>query len=499
MITKTQLFIGGAWVGPATDDVIDVISPATEAIVAQVPAGSNADIDRAVAAARDAFDHGPWPRMSAQERAGYLTRVADILESRVDELAEILTLTNGTPTKSGMLVAYGPIAVLRAAAELLTTFEFVDTVQGLTAKSYLVYEPVGVVAAIAPWNGPLYLVAVKMGQALAAGCTVVVKPAPETPLDTYVLAEAIEAAGMPEGVVNIVAGGREVGQHLVEHPGIDKITFTGSTAAGRKIMAAAAKTMKRVTLELGGKSAGILLDDVDLDEALPHLVGGTTAFSGQVCALLSRVLVPRSRYDEIVDAYCAAISKLVVGDPADPTTDLGPLIAERQRERVEKYIALGQEEGAQVVLGGGRPSDLPVGWYIEPTVFVNVDNSMRIAREEIFGPVVVMIPYDTEEEAVAIANDTDYGLHGAVFTSNIERGIAIGRRVRTGTFTVNSWVLDPGIPFGGYKQSGIGRENGVAGLRAFLETKALGVPDGFKVEPVRAHTPPPIPRHRAAD
>jgi len=483
MITKDQFFIGGAWTAPATTRVIDVISPATEEVVARVPAASHEDVDRAVAAARRAFDEGPWRWLPASERAAYLEGIADHLESRFDELSEILTLTNATPVKHAPFAAGGPIAVLRSIAKLASEFPFVEKVEGLVGTSFLFHEPVGVTAAIIPWNGPLYLVAVKMGEALAAGCTVVVKTAPETPLDAYVLAEAIQAVGLPEGVVNIVVGDGEIGGYLVEHPGIDKITFTGSSATGRSIMRAAADRMKRVTLELGGKSAAILLDDVDLDAALPFLVAGTTSFSGQVCALLSRVLVPRGRYDEIVSAYCDAVAGLKVGDPADPETDLGPLIAERQRARVEDYISIGRDEGARIALGGGRPPGLTRGWYVEPTVFVDVTNSMRIAREEIFGPVVTMIPFEGDAEAIAISNDSDYGLHGSVFSADVARAVEVGLRVRTGTLTVNGWTIDPRVPFGGFKQSGVGRENGVEGIRQFLETKALGVPEGSSWSP----------------
>ena len=480
MITKEELFCGGRWVAPETERVIEVISPSTEEVVARVPEAREADVDRAVAEARDAFDSGPWRWMPAPERAEYLTRFADEITARVDELAQLVTLENGSPPPAARGQAMGATAVLRYYASLADTYPFSERCVGLARTSWLLREPVGVVAAIVPWNGPTYLAVSKLAPALLAGCSVIVKPAPETPVDSYVLAEACAAAGIPDGVVSILPASREVGQHLIAHPGVDKVAFTGSTAAGRKIMATCAERVARVTLELGGKSAGILLDDVDLEQALPPLLRGATLLSGQTCALLSRILVPRPRHDEIVAAMCEGLSSMKIGDPSDEQTVLGPLVAERQRTRVEGYIALGQEEGAKLVLGGGRPPDLPKGWYVEPTVFVNVDNKMRIAQEEIFGPVISVIAYDGVDDAVRIANDSMYGLAGSVFTSDLDRGADLARRVRVGTFTINGTGLDPAIPFGGFKQSGIGREGGPDGLSSYLETKVLNVPEGYE-------------------
>jgi betaine-aldehyde dehydrogenase len=479
MFTRDELFIGGAWVKPASEDRIEVISPSSEELVGTVPAGAAADMDAAVAAARRAFDDGPWPRMAPEERAGRLVKIAEHLAGRSEELAVLLTTENGTPIKMSQGMAMGPVAILHSVAKLASTYPFSERCDGLAASVQLLREPVGVVAAIAPWNGPLYLSVSKLAPALLAGCPVIVKPAPETPLDAYVLAEACEAADLPEGVVSIVAAGREVGQHLVANAGVDKVAFTGSTAAGRKIMATCAERIARVTLELGGKSAAIVLADVELDAMAEQLLRATTMLSGQACALLSRILVPRERHDEIVDALCTKIQTLTMGDPFDLATDLGPLVAQRQRDRVEKYLALAQEEGARIAMGGGRPPHLPRGWYVEPTVLTNVDNGMRIAREEIFGPVVAVIPYDDVDEAVRIANDSDYGLHGAVFTSDVAAGYEIGRRVRTGSFTVNGFCLDPGIPFGGFKQSGVGREGGSFGVDNYVEIKAMSFPEGF--------------------
>jgi aldehyde dehydrogenase (NAD+) len=479
MLGSEKLFVGGHWVGPSTDDRIEVVSPSTEEVVGHVPAGSVADIDRAVESARVAFDEGPWRWMAPAERAGYLRRIAANMLERVEETAWLITTEAGIPISAARGHAASPVAILNASADVGEKFAYRERRKGLAEECWLLREPVGVVAAISPWNGPLYLAASKLGPALAAGCSVVLKPAPETPLCANVLAEACAAADLPEGVVSIVPAGRQVGQHLVDHPAVDKVSFTGSTAAGRKIMASCAARMKRVTMELGGKSAGIVLPDVKAEDFAQRALVGATINTGQACALLSRMLVPRTRQNELVEALAAAISTLKQGDPFEEDTVLGPLVARRQRERVEDYIALGQQEGATVALGGGRPAHLPKGWYVEPTILVDVDNSMRIAQEEVFGPVTCFIPYDQDDDVVAMANDSPYGLHGAVFTDDLDRGVEIARRVRTGSFTVNGFCLDPAIPFGGYKQSGIGREGGPEGFAAYLETKALSVPEGY--------------------
>jgi aldehyde dehydrogenase (NAD+) len=480
MLTRDVLFIGGRWVQPSSAETIEVTSPSTEEVVARVAAPSPADVDRAVAAARHAFDDGPWPHTEPKERAQMLRAIADGLEARADELAELVTIENGTPiaiSKSAQVL--GAIPHLRTYADLAERFDFAEVRQGLRIRSAILREPIGVAAAIAPWNGPLVLTLMKLAPAIAAGCTVVAKPAAETPLNAYVLAEVCADAGLPDGVVSILPASREVGRYLVAHPGVDKVAFTGSTAAGRWIMAECASRLKRVTLELGGKSAAIVLDDADAPTAVAQLLPMATLLSGQMCLLQSRVLVPRSRSEEVVDALCKAVSALKVGDPYEPDTYFGPLISRQQRERVEDYIASGREEGATVALGGGRPAGLPRGWYVEPTIFVGADNSMRIAREEIFGPVTSVIAYEDVDEAVAIANDTDYGLAGAVYTSNPERGFAVARRVRTGTFGVNTYGTDPCLPFGGRKQSGLGREGGPEGLDAYLEPKTVALPEGF--------------------
>ena len=482
MTSYDRLFIGGAWVEPSSSSVIEVISPTTEEVVGTVPEAQEADVDRAVAVARDAFDHGPWPRLTAAERGAVLGRVAEAVRNEVAPLAELITSEMGSPVSwAQMAQVLAPSMVLDYYAGLASGYAFESVRDGLLGPVMVRKEPVGVVAAITPWNVPLFLAAAKLSPALLSGSTVVFKPAPETPLDANRFAELLMEAGLPEGVLSVVPAGRDVGQHLVDHPGVDKVSFTGSTAAGRKIGAACGANLKRFSLELGGKSAAILLDDADLDQALPLLLPNALMNNGEACIALTRVLVPRSRADEMTEALVDHVRALTVGDPLDPATEVGPLVAERQRDRVEDYIRIGQEEGAKLATGGGRPAGMDRGWFVEPTVFVDVDNSMRIAREEIFGPVLSVIPYDDDEDAVAIANDSDYGLCGGVFTGDDDRGLAVARRVRTGAYMVNSNIpIDFSSPFGGFKESGIGRELGEDGLELFLEKKTINLPAGYR-------------------
>ncbi|GGD06513.1 aldehyde dehydrogenase [Nocardioides daphniae] len=468
-----KLFIGGQWVEPATDRKIDVVSPITEEVIATVPEASEADIDKAVAAARKAFDEGPWPHMSPAERAEILARVGKEVESRLPEMIEAFTAEIGAPAAVSEAFHDNAIKMWGDASTLHERFEFEEERTWADGRGKLVREPIGVVAVIIPWNGPVATASLKIGPALAAGCTVVLKPAPEGPVSTMILAEALEAAGLPEGVISLLPGGREVGEHLVKHKDVDKISFTGSTVAGRRIMSLAGERIARVTLELGGKSAGIIADDIPLDQVLPTLAFAGIGSSGQVCAAITRIVVPRHRQDEVVEALKGIFESVKVGDPREPDTVIGPLAAERQRERVEGYIKLGVEEGARLVTGGERPKDLEKGWYVPPTIFADVRNDMRIAQEEIFGPVVCVIPFDTVEEAIQIANDSDYGLSGAVYASDVELAEKIARQVRTGQISVNTWGMCVVQPFGGYKQSGLGREGNVEGLSAFLETKLI--------------------------
>jgi aldehyde dehydrogenase (NAD+) len=479
MQTHDRLFIDGEWTAPATRATIDVVSPHTEEVIARVAEAREADVDRAVAAARRAFDEGPWPRLTAAERADAMGRLLAALQERSAEMATTITEEMGSPISfSHMGQVMAANMVLDYYTTLARTYAFEEVRDGLLGPTVVRREPVGVVAAIVPWNVPQFTIMLKLAPALAAGATLVIKPAPETPLDAILLADAIRAAGIPRGVVNVLPAGREVGEHLVRHPGVDKVGFTGSTAAGRRIAAICGEQLKRVTLELGGKSAAIVLDDADLGATVAGLLPGMIMNNGQACAAQTRVLASRRRYAEVADALAAALGGVPVGDPMDPATMCGPLVAARQRDRVEGYIRIGRDEGARVAVGGGRPRALARGWYVEPTLFVDADNGMRIAREEIFGPVVALLPYEDEAEALRIANDSDYGLSGSVWTADVDHGLDVARRVRTGTYTVNGFMIEFGSPFGGFKCSGVGRELGPEGLAAYLEPKAINLPMG---------------------
>ncbi|MFJ2441402.1 aldehyde dehydrogenase [Streptomyces sp. NPDC087658] len=477
LMYRNEFYIGGEWVKPAGAERLGVVSPSTEEIVGEVPVATAEDMARAVAAARAAFDEGPWPRMTPGERADVLERAAEKLRERLPDLVEVAVDEMGIAVGHAAMHHFMVAPVFEYYAQLIRTFAFERWVVAGESAALVISEPVGVVAAIVPWNAPVNLAAWKVGPALAAGCAVVLKPPPEAPLSNFILAEALHDAGVPAGVINVVPGGREVGEYLVTHPGTDKVAFTGSTEAGKRIMSLCGEQVKRVSLELGGKSAAVVLDDADLTEAVPTLVGGAMYNSGQVCAAQTRILVPRWKYAEVLALAEAVASGLPVGDPHDPATAVGPLVAERQRARVEGYIELAGKEGAQVVSGGRRPRHLPRGWYVEPTVLGNVDNTMRVAQEEIFGPVVCAIPYDSEEEAVRIANDSRYGLSGSVWTGDPARGLAVARRVRTGVLTINQHHAPmPMVPFGGFKESGLGRELGPEGLAGCLESRTIGIP-----------------------
>lgn len=478
IVVHHKLFIGGRWTESSGTETIEVVSPVTEQVVGRVPHATPQDVDRAVAAAREAFDNGPWPRTTMAERIAVVTRIKDLMAARHQELAELVTLQNGSPmlfsVRGQALAAAGAFGVALAAAE---RFEQETERQGTGGPVLVRRQPVGVVAAITPWNIPQLTIAGKLAPALLAGCAVVLKPSPETPLDANWLADLCAEAGLPEGVLSVLPAGRETGAHLVAHPGVDKVAFTGSVGAGKAIMAAAAQNLTRVSLELGGKSAAILLDDADLSVAVPAVVGGTCAAnSGQACVALTRVLVPASRYDEVAAALTAAFAGLKVGDPADPSTVVGPMVTKQQQERNLAYIRIGQDEGAKVLTGGGVPAGLDTGWYVEPTLFGDVTNDMRIAQEEIFGPVVCLIRYETEDEAVALANASEFGLSGAVFGADAAHATDVARRIRTGTITVNGFRLDLAAPFGGFKNSGLGREFGPEGLAAYFEYQSVNLP-----------------------
>ncbi len=475
-----KLFIGGKWVEPATSDVIEVHSPATGELVGKVPLASAADVDAACAAARKAFDEGPWPQMSPDERAEILGRAVKLMEERGDELKFLLSAETGQPPTIVDMMQYGAaMSAFQYYAGAADKFTWQEIRDGIYGQTLVVREPIGVVGAVTAWNVPFFLAANKLGPALLAGCTMVLKPAAETPLSVFAMAEMFAEAGLPEGVLSIVPGGAETGRALTANPNLDKYTFTGSSAVGKEIGKIAADNLKPCTLELGGKSAAIILDDADLDSTLPMLVFSGLMNCGQACVGQTRILAPRSRYDEVVEKLAAAVAAMPVGLPDDPGAAIGPLISEKQRERVESYIKKGIEEGARVVAGGGRPEGLDSGWFVQPTVFADVDNSMTIAQEEIFGPVLAVIPYEDEDDAVRIANDSVYGLAGSVYTSDNDKALKIARKIRTGTYAVNMYAFDPGAPFGGFKNSGIGRENGPEGIEAYCEPKSILLPFGY--------------------
>ncbi|MGO9103139.1 MAG: aldehyde dehydrogenase [Mycobacterium sp.] len=476
MHTFAGTYIAGKWVGGAHSEPINVMSPTTGELVGTVSTAGAGELDAAVTAARTALESSPWRDASPADRAAALGALADALSARKGELADLTTAEIGSPrswsTFGQVLTAVG---VLRAHAAITPDHPFESTRPSLAGGTVRVRQlPVGVVGAIIPWNTPLFIAALKLGPALAAGCTVVLKPAPDAPLSTAVLTEAIEEAGLPDGVVNIVNGGAGTGQALATHPGVDKISFTGSTAVGTQIAAACGAQMRRCSTELGGKSAAIVLNDAPLSSTVAGLVTGVMANNGQLCAALTRILLPRSRYDEFVDALTAAVGKLAVGDPADRSTDIGPLINEAARDKVEGFLRRARGEGATILTGGKRPAGR--GWFVTPAV-VAADNGMEIAREEVFGPVAVVIAYDDangDSPAVAIANDSRYGLVGAVWSADDDRAAAVASRLRVGSVAVNSTaVLDFGSPFGGFKQSGIGREGGPEGIVGFVEYQAI--------------------------
>ncbi|MGI8658173.1 MAG: aldehyde dehydrogenase [Candidatus Limnocylindria bacterium] len=476
-LSRDRLFIAGEMVQPESEAVIKVVSPVTEERIATAPSSTPADIDRAVRAARAAFDDGPWPRMSPRERADALEPVGDYLRARIPEIAQLITEEMGSPISfSNHVQAPVPVMLLDYYRGLAESFPFEEDRAGITGPARILREPVGVVGQIVPWNVPLILTMANLAPALIAGCTVVLKPAPETPLDAYLLADAAMAAELPPGVLNIVPADRHNSEALVRHPLVDKISFTGSSATGRRVAALCGEQFKRVTLECGGKSPAILLEDADIESVVPALMPFAIMMSGQQCLAQTRILAHRSRYRETVDAISQAAAEMTVGDPHDPTTEVGPLVAERQRQRVEGYIASGQAQGAKITVGGGRPASQPKGWYVEPTIFADVESSMRIAQEEIFGPVLVVIPFDDDDDAVRIANDTNYGLSGSVWTSDLDRAMRIARQVRTGSLTLNDYRIEFGAPLSGYKESGIGHKFGPEGLSSFLEYKTINLP-----------------------
>ncbi|MET7995845.1 aldehyde dehydrogenase [Amycolatopsis sp. NPDC005232] len=470
-----QFYIDGQWVNPSTTRTIDVIEAATEELFFTVAEAEAADVARAVGAARRAFDDGPWPRMSPSRRAEFLRAIAQAAAKRSDDLVQLWPRETGIIARIVPAVLEEVPAAFNYYADLADRYPFEQEVPTSSGEGFgmIVGEPVGVVGAIIPWNTPMHLAAWKLAPALLAGCTVIVKASPEAPSAAYVIAEIAEQVGLPPGVVNVLTADREASEALVTDHRVDKITFTGSTAVGKRIAGIMAERIGRYTLELGGKSAAVVLDDMDIAEAADSLTGGACFVSGQICASLTRIIVPRHRHDEMLEALAERFSRVKVGNPFDPSVQMGPLASRRQRERVEGYVQIGKDEGAALAFGGNRPKDLDRGWFIEPTVFGNVDNSSRIAQEEIFGPVISVIAAADEKDAIRIANDSAFGLNASVFTYDAHRAREVARFLRAGTVGQNGNRADFGIGFGGFKQSGVGREGGVAGLLPYLENKTV--------------------------
>lgn len=474
-----NLYIDGQWI-PAAGDKLPIVSPISEEFLANVAAASEDDIDRAVAAARTAFDSGPWPRMPLGDRIAAVQRLRDLIAANEERIAQLITAEMGCPiTQSRSIQAGNPVRVIDAYLDLIRDYPLRMVRSGPTGSALVTREPIGVVGGIVPWNVPMGISIQKIIPAVLIGCTFVLKPAPQTTLDSYLLAELVEQAQFPPGVINIVPAERDAAEHLVRHPGVDKITFTGSTVAGQRIASLCGADMRRVTLELGGKSAAVILDDADLDQAIEALRLGSFRNSGQVCTLKTRILVSERKEAEVVDRLGAMVDTMTTGDPRDESTQVGPLFSDRHRSTVENYIRIGVSEGGLVVKGGGRPTTVKRGWFVEPTVFTRVTRGMTIAQEEIFGPVVAVMTYSDEQDAVSIANDSSYGLNGAVFTTDLDHGLRVAGCLRAGVVELNGSAIGLQAPFGGLKMSGIGRENGPEGLETYTELRSIGLPTAF--------------------
>jgi aldehyde dehydrogenase (NAD+) len=469
MMNYSELYIDGRWQKCAGTKKIDVLSASTEEVIGSIPEGTPEDVNRAASAARRAFDS--WSQTPREERAQWLEKLSGALKERTEQIARTIAMEVGSPISIATSIQAGlPVAVTASYANLLREAKLEHEI----GNSLVVREPAGVAGAITPWNYPLHQIMAKVAPALAAGCTVVLKPSELAPLNAMLLAEACIAIDLPAGVLNIVTGyGPVVGEAIATNPLVDMVSFTGSVRAGKRVAALAADTIKRVTLELGGKSAFVVLDDAPFEKAIPAGARNAMLNSGQTCSAWTRMLVPRARQQDAIDLAAKAIGGLTVGDPLDAGTRLGPLISAAQRERVEGYIAKGKHDGAKLVAGGGRPAAFSKGYFVEPTIFADVKSPMTIAQEEIFGPVLSILPYDSEDEAVAIANDTIYGLAGGVWSGDPERAMRVARRMRTGQVDVNGGRYNPLAPFGGYKQSGIGRELGIYGLEEYLQVKSI--------------------------
>ncbi|WP_428311392.1 aldehyde dehydrogenase [Hydrocarboniphaga sp.] len=474
--SRNEFFIGGEWVKPSSSRRFELINASTEESLGSVPEAAQADVDRAVAAARHAFDHSGWATSSVAERTAVMGRFAQALEKRAGDISRLVSMQNGMPASlSALFEGSLPVGLLGYYSELVSSLQVDEKRPSQMGKETIVSRrPIGVVAAIVPWNYPVILAMTKIAPALAAGCTIVIKPSPGTVLDSYLIAEAAIEAKVPAGVINWVAADREVGAYLVSHPGVDKVAFTGSTAAGRSIAKVCGELLRPVTLELGGKSAALILDDADLDLVLANLPMVSLINNGQTCFSCTRILAPASRYGQIVDAIASTVAGLTIGDAVDPATHIGPMASAAHRERVEGFIAKGKAE-ARLVAGGGRPQAQKRGWFVQPTVFSEVSNDSLIAREEIFGPVLAVIPYKDEAEAIRIANDSIYGLGGTVWSADTERALRVANKVQTGTIGINGYALAVGSPFGGVKASGLGRELGPETLSSYQQLRSTYV------------------------
>ena len=470
MHERPHLYIDGSWVEPNGEGRIEVINPASERVIGSVPVGSESDANAAIEAARAAFTG--WSESTIDERSNYLNLLSSALKDRGEEMAELITSEVGTPIEYSRMAMVGtPRVVSRSYAKILDGFSWEEEVR----NSIVVKEPIGVVAMITPWNFPLHQIIGKVAPAIAAGCTMVLKPSKEAPLNAFVLADILDEIGLPNGVFNLISGhGREIGETLASHPDVDMVSFTGSTNAGVRVSELAAPSVKRVTLELGGKSANIILDDADIPRAASSAIYSCFANSGQECSALTRLLIPEDSREEVVEVIASKIGRYTVGDPMDGTSKCGPLVSKRQQESVSRYISTGIDEGATLVAGGeGMPDDLDSGFYVRPTVFADVTPQMTVFREEIFGPVLCITTYSNVEEAIELANDSEYGLSGGVWSGDESRAMKVARKLRTGQVSINGGAFNVTAPFGGYKKSGLGRELGVHGMEEFLETKSI--------------------------
>lgn len=476
----SKFFIGGEWVDPQTTNTFDVVSPYSGALLATVPAASTGDVDRAVAAARQSFDSGSWRRLDLEERKSVLARLGELLIENIDELGTLISEEVGLPISQSKPSQVGAAkAIIDTNLEVVDSYPWADLRRSPLGNALVERVPIGVVAAIVPWNAPLSVTMLKLAPALLAGCSVVLKPSPEAPLFSYYLAELVQQAGLPAGVLNIVTADRTESEYLVVHPDVDKVSFTGSSAAGKLIASLCGDRVRRYTLELGGKSAAIVLEDADIDQVVAALRTLSFRYSGQACTNKTRVVVVRQREKELVEKLAQAVRGLTWGDPLDPGTDVGPIVSTRQRDQIETYIDRGIEQGATVVVGGGRPAGQENTIFIQPTLLTDVTNDMEIAQQEVFGPVVAVIAVDDEEEAIAVANDSDYGLSGAVFSAEPSRALGVARRIDTGSVEINGASTGFKAALGGFKRSGIGRESSLEGFDAFVEVKSYGIDPAF--------------------